>query len=235
LADQALEILFSNPSVIPADTTVRNATDVLVQAWSILSSARFSANWTLNDATAEEKEAALALLANPIAKGNLQAIRLSYDIVCLLRPLSFKEQLQHAEQLQVSSYKAPPQLTLEYAILLYQAERAFEGNVVFKNLRNLWRESELFVHVPDRLRWLYNPDGLSLKVVSAIIGSDYGTRTLALVDEFRLTPVPFRPEEHGFTQVRPGIRFRCHVSFGHNGPFLRPVTAGPTISGDRRG
>ena len=26
---------------------------------------------------------------------------------------------------------------------------------------------------------------------------------------------------------RAGARFASHVSFGHNGPFLRPVTAGP--------
>jgi hypothetical protein len=200
-----------------------------------LASRHSSTDWSLGDASAEEKKEALALLSNPLVRGNIQAIRLSYDLTSLLRPRAFKEQLQYAEQLQLSSYKAHPQLTLEYAILLYQAERAFEGDVVFKNLRNLWRESEHFVHVPDRLRWLHNPDGLSLKVVSAITRSDYGNRTLARVDEFRLTPVPFRPEEHGMSAVRPGTRFRCHVSFGHNGPFLRPVTAGPTPSGERRG
>lgn len=235
LADQAVNILFNYAADIRSLSAPRTATDVLVQAWRILASRHSSTDWSLGDASAEEKKEALALLSNPLVRGNIQAIRLSYDLTSLLRPRAFKEQLQYAEQLQLSSYKAHPQLTLEYAILLYQAERAFEGDVVFKNLRNLWRESEHFVHVPDRLRWLHNPDGLSLKVVSAITGSDYGNRTLARVDEFRLTPVPFRPEEHGMSAVRPGTRFRCHVSFGHNGPFLRPVTAGPTPSGERRG
>ena len=235
LADQAVSILFSVAVNVKLVSTPRTATDVLVETWRVLASRHSSTDWNLNDANSEEKEQALKLLHNPIVIGNIQAIRLSYDLTALLRPFAFKDQLQFAEQLQLSSYKAPPQLTLEYAILLYQAERAFEGDVVFKSLRNLWRESEHFVHVPDRLRWLYNPDGSSLKVVSAITGSDYGNRTLARVDEFRLAPVPFRPEEHGMSAVRPGTRFRCHVSFGHNGPFLRPVIAGPVPSGERRG
>ncbi len=235
LADQAVNILFSLATDVQTVITPRTATDVLAQTWRVLASGHSSTDWSLNDANAEEKEQALKFLQNPMVVGNMQAIRLSYDLTALLRPLAFKEQLQFAEQLQLSTYKAPPQLTLEYAILLYQAERAFQGDVVFKSLRNLWRESEHFVHVPDRLRWLHNPDGLSLKIVSAITGSDYGNRTLARVDEFRSAPVPFRPEEHGMNAVRPGIRFRCHVSFGHNGPFLRPVTAGPASSGERRG
>jgi hypothetical protein len=233
LADQAVSILFGSTTDTKAVISPRTATDVLAQTWRVLASGHSSAEWSLNDASAEEKEQALRLLQNPIVAGNIQAIRLSYDLTGLLRPFAFKEQLHLAEQLQHSSYKAPPQLTLEYAILLYQAERAFEGDVVFKNLRNLWRESEHFVHVPDRLRWLRSPDGVSLKVVSAITASDYGNRTLARVEEFRQALVPFRPEEHSMSAVRPGSRFKCHVSFGHNGPFLRPVTAGPAPAGER--
>ena len=96
-------------------------------------------------------------------------------------------------------------------------------------LRQLWRESEHFVEVPERLRWLRAPDGKSLKIVKAVVNSDYGMRAMARVQELGGTLVPFRSEEHGFRNPRVGVGFTCHVSFGHNGPFLRPVTAGPHV------
>jgi hypothetical protein len=99
---------------------------------------------------------------------------------------------------------------------------------VFKTLRQLWRESEHFVQVPERLRWLRTAEGGALQVVNAVTGSDYGNRAMARVQQFGNALVPFRPEEHGIRELRPGFRFSCHVSFGHNGPFLRPLTAHPT-------
>ncbi|MGH2398056.1 MAG: hypothetical protein ACRDFW_14005, partial [bacterium] len=103
-----------------------------------------------------------------------------------------------------------------------------EGDKIFHSLRQLWRESEHFVYVPERLRWLRDADSEALKTVHAVTGSDYGHRALARVQEFGRRLVPFRPEEFGFRDLRPGLSFACHVSFGHNGPFLRPVTAHPT-------
>jgi len=235
LSDQALNLLFTQSPIARSLDTMRTPIDVLVEAWRTLAVDRVDANWSFADTSNEARHSALEILSNPIARGSIQAIRLSYDLTCLSSPKAFRAQLSFAEQLQISTYKASPQLTLEYAILLYQAERAFEGDAVFKSLRSLWRESEYFVQVPDRLRWLWSKDGNSLQTVSAITGSDYGNRTLARVDEFRLALVPFRPEEHGMSTTRAGTRFRCHVSFGHNGPFLRPVTAGPHPDGDNRG
>lgn len=117
-------------------------------------------------------------------------------------------------------------MRLEYAIVLFQCGRALEGDKTFRALRQLWRESEHFVEVPERLRWLRGPDGKSLKAVKATVSADYGTRFMARVQEFGSALVPFRPEEHGLRNPRVGTGFTCHVSFGHNGPFLRPVTAG---------
>jgi hypothetical protein len=119
-----------------------------------------------------------------------------------------------------------PQLRLEYAILLYLNARPLEGDKLFRSLRRLWRDNELFVQVPDRLRWLRAPDGKTLQVVHASVGPDYGNRAMAHVQEFASALVPFRPEEHSIRNLKVGTRFSCHVSFGHNGPFLRPVTAG---------
>jgi hypothetical protein len=96
---------------------------------------------------------------------------------------------------------------------------------VFRALRKLWRESEQFVQIPERLRWLRAIDGQALQAVHAVTASDFASRAMARVQEFRNQLVPFRPEEHGIRNLRPGMRFTCHVSFGHNGPFLRPLTA----------
>jgi hypothetical protein len=235
LADQAVKLLFRQVPLDVPNPNPKSPLEVLVEAWRLLASERSEGAWGLTEVSAESRSRALEALAVPQAKGNMQVIRLRYDLTCLNSPRSFKAQLELVEQLQASSYKVTPQLTLEYAILLYQCDRAFEGDKIFKNLRNLWRDSEHFVQVPERLRWLWTIDGQQLQTVHAITGSDYGNRTLARVDEFRSSLVPFRPEEHGISTLRAGTRFRCHVSFGHNGPFLRPVTAGPLSSGGGRG
>jgi hypothetical protein len=111
-------------------------------------------------------------------------------------------------------------MRLEYGILLYQNSRPVEGDREFRGLRKIWRESEYFVHVPTRLRWLRDGDGETIKAVQAIVGSDRNVRGMARVSEFRNLLVPFRPEEFDLRVVRPGIRFVAHVSFSHNGPLV---------------
>jgi hypothetical protein len=157
----------------------------------------------------------------------MQVLRLTFDLLSISEPYAFKRQLEIVEQLQLTDYRLNPQLRLEYAILLFQNARETEGDKVFRSLRDLWKSTEQFVQVPDRLRWLRSSDARELRVVQATVASDFVGRVLAKVPEFGGRTVPLRPEEHGFREVKPGLRFACHVSFGHNGPFLRPVTAGP--------
>lgn len=225
LADRALSILFQKtpPSVEGGEPS--HPIDVLVSAWKLLAEGgqQLGAFTEIPD---DNRCRALAVLAHPAGRGNMQVIRLRYDLICISEPSAFKQQLEFVEQLQATNYRITPQLRLEYAILLYQNERFLDGDKAFRFLRQLWRESEQFVEVPERLRWLRRVDGKSLRTVHAIIGSDSGLRAMALVQEFGSVPVPFRPEEHSLRDIRPGSRFTCHVSFGHNGPFLRPVTAG---------
>ena len=72
------------------------------------------------------------------------------------------------------------------------------------------------------------PTRRSLQIVHAKVQADYGARVMARVQEFgSIPPVPLRPEEHGFRELRVGLAFAGHVTFGPNGPFLRPLTAGP--------
>jgi hypothetical protein len=229
LADQALKLLLRQPSAVTSGKEPQNAIDVLVAAWTALAHGGNISGATLAEVPESNREQALAVLRHSAGRGNIQVIRLSYDLTCISRPYDFKEQLGFVEQLNAGDQKLTPQLRLEYAILLFQEGRALEGDNTFRFLRRLWHESEHFVEVPERLRWLRAPDGKSLKVVHATTGSDYGARSMARVQEFGNSLVPFRPEEHGNQTTRAGARFSCHVSFGHNGPFLRPTTAGPRV------
>lgn len=226
LADKAMGILLRQ---MPADLAVvepRNATDVLLTAWALLSNGvDHDSGIALSEIPEFNRAKALAALEHSAGVGNMQVIRLSYDLTCVHTPLAFARQLELAEQLEATDYRMTPQIRLEYGVLLYQNSRSVEGDRVFRSLRRLWRESECFVQVPERLRWLRVPGSEELRTVQAVSGSDYEHRAMARVREFGDLLVPFRPEEFGFRDLRPGTRFAAHVTFGHNGPFLRPVTA----------
>lgn len=226
LADQALNILLLQTATGSVTSQPRTPTDVLVLAWQALAEDGGSPGMSLAEVPESNRAKALEVLASDAGRGNTQVIALRYSLLCVGQPFAFKQQLELVEQLQATNRRLTPQLRLEYAILLFQDGRASEGDKAFRVLRHLWRESEHFVEVPERLRWLRGPDGKTLKTVKAAVSSDYGTRFMARVRDFGSALVPFRPEEHALRNPRVGIGFTCHVSFGHNGPFLRPVTAG---------
>lgn len=232
LADRALALLFRQTASAEQISEPKNAIDVLINAWKALADQEtHRIGGVLADIPEENRNAALSLLDHSAGKGNLQVIRLKLDLVCIGQPRDFKKQLEYVEQLQATSYRLSPQLRLEYAALLFQNDRPADGNREFRLLRQLWKETEYFVQVPDRLHWLIGPDGWSRRVVHAITGSDFGSRGMARVQEFGNILVPFRIEEFGIRNLRPGAALGgCHVTFGHNGPFLRPVTAGAHIA-----
>jgi hypothetical protein len=227
LADQALSILLQQTSSKSRTDQPRSAIDVLVLAWQALAESGRATGASLAEVPEANRSHALELLAHNVGRGNIQVIKLRYNLLCVTHPFEFRQQLELVEQLQAT--KPTPQLRLEYAILLFQDGRAKEGDKEFRVLRQLWRESEPFVEVPERLRWLRGPDGKTLKTVKAVVISDYGSRAMARVQELGAALIPFRPEEHGLRNPRVGTGFTCHVSFGHNGPFLRPVTAGTHV------
>lgn len=226
LADKALDLLFNHLPASQVDAEPATAIDVLLKAWVLLAKdVDCQSGIALSDVPESNRTSALVALEHPAGYGNMQIIRLSYDLMCISQPSAFKQQLELVEQLQATDYRMAPQLRLEYGLLLYQGNRMAEAEKAFRQLRQLWRENEHFVQVPERLRWLRDVNDGTLRTVQAFIGSDYGHRSMARVREFGEQLVPFRPEEFGFRDLRPGQRFACHVSFGHNGPFLRPVTA----------
>ncbi|MBU3993606.1 MAG: hypothetical protein KKA12_13830 [Alphaproteobacteria bacterium] len=228
LGEDALSALFANAA---PDIEVRDPTsplDVLVATWRILSNAGVTAlDETLAQLPVLAAEKALDILANPEGRGDMHVLRLRYGILSAARPFDFANRLALVENLQATDGRLSPQLQLEYALLLYQVGRAREGDRSFRQLRLLWRDSEHFVRVPDPLNWLRDGEGEELRTVQAHVSSDQGFRPQARVAEFGNVLAPFRPEEFGVRVMRPGMPFRAHVSFGHNGPFLRPSSAGP--------
>src|SRR3546814_4181677 len=96
---------------------------------------------------------------------------------------------------------------------------------LFSRLRALWKKSEQYVFVPERLRWLLTPDGRGRRAVDAITASGYGARADARIQDFNKALTPYRPEEHGMKDPKPGRRFKTYISFGINGPFIRPMSA----------
>ncbi len=227
LADQALKILLEQ-SPKRSFTEPLSVIDVLVEAWAILAEGiDYKSGIDLSELPEANRERAMQVLHHPTAQGNMQVIHLRYDLLCVNEPYAFKEQLELVEQLQATNYQLMPQLRLEYAILLFQNDRAVEGDRIFRLLRKMWRENQYIVTIPERIRWLRDLSKKELRNVHAVTGSDYGQRVMARVKEFNNIQVPFRPEEFSVRDIRPGLKITCHVSFGHNGPFLRPTTVHP--------
>lgn len=230
LADKMLSTLFASAPRGAEDADPRNAVGVLVRAWAALATGVRMSDHTLVDIPEDNRARALDALRHPAGRGNMQVIRLTYDLMCAQDSSAVDKQLELLEQLTATDYRLSAQLKLEYAILLFQNGRPQQGDKVFRELRRLWKESEQAVQVPDRLRWLRGPDANFVKTVNAVIGLDSGIRATARVQEFGGSSVPFRPEEFDMRVVRAGTRFSGHISFGHNGPFLRPLTSGPQTS-----
>ena len=202
-----------------------NPVEVLTKAWLVLAEGMKKDGGMEFVAFPERNRTrAIAILTHPSGRGNPQVLRLAYGLVGVTYPNDYRRQIEFLDQLDSTSPRTSPQLRLEYGILLYQNDRPREGDRVFRDLRRLWRESEHYVHVPARLRWFRERESGIRRAVSSTVVSDSDLRPMASVREFQGIRVPFRPEEFGRRVARPGSSFRCHVSFGHNGPFLRPVT-----------
>jgi hypothetical protein len=228
LGEDALHLLFQHRPSESVTTELRTPLDVLIATWKVLASASVTGlEEALTDLPPDVANNALTILADPAGQGDVQVLRFQYGILSAAHPFEFSKRLALVENLQATDGRLSPQLQLEYALLLYQVGRSAEGDRRFRDLRRLWRDTEHFVRVPEPLNWLRDGETEAPRTVQAYVGSDQGLRPMARVAEFRNLAAPFRPEEFAARNWRPGAPFRAHVSFGHNGPFLRPVAAGP--------
>lgn len=220
LADSAFEILLQASSTL-GEREPRNESEAIVRAVHALTKdvVRFE-GMDLRDYPPSNRARAAELLSSPELLSNLQAVRLRYLIACLDEPHNFRLQLELLQSLDAS---LSPQLQLELAILLHQRDRHHEAGLLFGSLRRLWKREEHYVEVPERLRWLLVPDGRTRRQVHARVTSSGEGRAFAKVREFQDGEAVFRPEQFGQSAIRPGVTISGYISFGHNGPFLRPL------------
>ncbi|MBX9458200.1 MAG: hypothetical protein KL863_20405 [Rhizobium sp.] len=227
LADEALEILLTNLGPESAKNETESEASAIAKALHALKKGiDNNLRLGLDEYPPENRIRAAELLAKPILLGNPQAIRLRYSLTCIDQPYSFPLQLELLQSLTGGTSAFSPQMRLEYAVLLHQCDRHFEADRQFRDLRKLWRREDHYVEVPDRIRWLFGKDGTSRRQVHATVTASGEGRYFAKVREFGNLALVFRPQEFPQGSVRPGAIIRGQVSFGHNGPFLRPLTQG---------
>jgi len=225
LADNAINLLLELNIPQKAAHEPTNEIEALVLAIRALASGtpRYE-SMELADFPPANRLRAAELLAHPLLRGNPQAVRLRYALRCLDAPRDFRGQLELLQSLQGGGTVISPQMRLELALLLQQCDRHHEAARLFRELRRLWREGEHYVEVPERLRWLMTLDGQSQRQVTAKVMAGSEQRRAAKVRELQETEVLFRPQEFGQQEFKPGATIRGLISFGHNGPFLRPTT-----------
>jgi hypothetical protein len=225
LADSAFEILLDASGHVDHRREPQTESEAIIRALqALVDGVRRFEGMQLSDYPPENRIRSAERLALPILRGNAQAVRLRYLLACLDRPLDFGLQLELLESLEGSAGNFTPQMNLELAVLLYQRDRHHEAERKFRNLRQLWRQEEHYVEVPLRLRWLLVRDKTDRRRVHARVSMTGDSRYRAKVSELQDGEVTFRPQEFGQEKLRPGIVVNGYVSFGHNGPFLRPLT-----------
>lgn len=224
LAERAFELLLDTGGAIDADPDTESGAIAIALA-SLGRGVGRLRGVQLSDVPQENRETAAELLAAAPIAGNVQAVKLRYMLAVLDRPLDFDLQLELLQSLQGSGPAFTPQMELELAVLLFQRDRSHEGERLFRRLRNLWRRGEHFVEVPHRLHWLLDAARAGRRQVRAKVAANADGRAFARVAEFQNIEVPFRAAEFAQERLRPGMMLAGYVSFNHNGPFLRPLTA----------
>ena len=227
LADKAFDLLLRSAGAVH-DTEPSSESGAIQQALSALGEGMTRhEGMSLDDFPRGNRIDAAARLGHPLLRSNAQAVRLRYILACMDHPKDFALQLELLETLNDNRAILSPQLDLELAVLMHQRNRHHEASRRFRMLRHLWARGEHYVEVPNRLRWLLDENtGQKRQVHTRIASGGDGARHHARVQELQNDRVPFRVAEFDGTQLRPGTSINGLISFGHNGPLLRPLTAG---------
>lgn len=150
--------------------------------------------------------------------------KLKYDLICVQVPHDFNQQIEILEVLQGTRIHFNMQMRLEYAILNYQVGRYEVGSQVFRELRKELARADFFIVVPQRLRMLWDKTGKSPLMCEAVVVEEKGFRSRGRVRDLGRDLIPFIPRDFGKLKLPVGSRFYCFISFGPNGPFIRPAT-----------
>lgn len=170
-------------------------------------------------------EEALGVLERvPSSSRCMYDLMLKYSLLASLRPLEFSEQLEVLDELQSTGAVANLQMSVEYAILLYQNGRSQEGSGLFREIRRSIAKTDVFVTVPHRMRVLLEPVSKKPLVCQAVAVEERGFRSRACVQEFARDRIPFIPRDFGKKSIPVGEQFSCNITFGPNGPFIKPTT-----------
>lgn len=226
LANKALELMRRGETsdVEAALLKLEGAERILAEAWfCLLDNIDTIDSLNIEAFPKDNIDQALRVIeGTPLAR-NWLLLKLHYDLAVAREPMSFEKQMSILDELQGAGFTPPPQMELESAIILYQVGRNKEASVKFSDLRRRLKESDAYVFVPTRLRWLYATGTAKKQVCEAIVSEDSGNRSWAKVQVLN-TSIPFRPEEFGRRDMNSRERFNCHISFGIKGPFIRPAS-----------
>ncbi len=114
------------------------------------------------------------------------------------------------------------QLTLEKTLLSFMVGRYPDGISSFNSLRKEIKRQYIIVTVPEHLRWLLAPNQKDKLLCNAqVVESFDGYRSWAQVREFQNAYIPFIPQDFGGKRMAPKQRFRCYITFGAMGPFIK--------------
>lgn len=230
LANRALQMLRSSDSALQIErlVTAENPLGYVAKAWLTLANGIDTLEpHSLNDFPKENVTVALRELNQaPRQHSNWLILRFKYDLTAISEPFEFDTQLNLLDELEGTSYKLPLQLQLERAILLYQRNRHHDANIKFTSLRQDLKNVDVLVHVPRRLEWLLSDNAKAKRLCTAVVVSDVGYRARAKVQDLRNVEVPFIPQEFGKQRLAVRQHFKCFITFGPMGPFIKPPVAG---------
>jgi hypothetical protein len=179
---------------------------------------------TLDNLGDERIDRALSILEEiPAGKQSIMDIRLAYDLVAVRFPYDFRRQLALIESIIIESPRTDFQTRLEFGILLFQVGRVPEGKQCFDDLRRELRQTEAFVVVPDRLKLLRKQGVKDPQVCTAVVVEERDVRSWAAVQDLKRERVPFIAREFDRVRMPERQRFQCLITFGPNGPFIKPV------------
>jgi hypothetical protein len=230
LANEALGLLVDSD----ADQQVErlcaagNSLGFLARAWLVLAGGEALVEAaSLADLPRERLAAALGVLEQAQQRSNSLILKLRYQLLVLVQPWDFDTQLRILDELQGSQARLPLQLMLERAILLHQRNRHHEGNQLFRDLRGYLDDenNEEFVRVPPRLQWLLTEETRRQRICDAKVVEVGGYRARARVKDLHDNVVPFIAQEFGRKSMAVGQSFKCSISFGPKGPFVKPPPA----------
>lgn len=203
----------------------KNPMGFLASAWLKLTADRVDITTALpSEYNEDQMQSAVEVLKK--APRHWLIIRLQYDLFSALEPSNFDNQLSLLDELEsMTTYRMSLQFRLERSILLHIVGRHLDANEEFRRLRQDLKEQNAFVFVPTRLRWLLGPDRRTRLLCTARVLDNLGYRSMAQVVELKNAQVPFVAQDFGRENMPVRMVFKCHITFGAMGPFIKPPSS----------